>query len=57
MVSIERPVVMGLREKNIRLMKEIKFYRNCKERNSRYRLEMTHTHTHTHKMLWSVSQV
>lgn len=35
---------MGLREKNIRLMKEIRFYRNCKERNSRYGLEMRHTH-------------
>lgn len=44
-MSIERPVVMGLRKKNIRLMKEIRFYRNCKERNSRYGLEMRHTHT------------
>lgn len=49
----ERPVVMELKEKNIRPMREIRFYRHYKERNSRHRLEMRHTH----KMLCSVSQV
>lgn len=61
-MSVERPMVtlvavavknvMGLEEKMIRLMREIRLYRYPGERNSRHKLERR-----KRKMLWSVSQL
>lgn len=64
-MSIERPMVtlvavtvkgvMGLESEMIRLVREIRFYRYSRERNSGHGLERREREKK--KMLWSVSQV